>query len=151
MTAEAAARRERFWNLLIVAGAVGTVIGIVLHGRFQVHVRLGSARWLSAPSTFAALSAATVVVGVVGRTRDALGRLGLAAVCVGFAIAWLLLGHNRLAGPVIFDFGDDHGVHITDFLAFVPLAAAAWFVRSVFRTRSTRRAASSAAVTAADR
>lgn len=86
----------------------------------------------------ALLAAFAIVLALVGRRREVVGLLGLAGVALGLAAFWLLLGHHRWAGPVIIDFGDDHGVHIGDLAAFVPMAAAGaltWIAALRSRTR----------------
>ena len=123
---------------MVLAGIV-LVTSLDLRGHFHAHVRLSHTRWVSAPSAMAALAVLAVVATLVGRRREIVGLLGLAAVSVGLAAFWLLLGHHQWAGPVIVDLGDDHGIHIGDFLALVPLAAAGvltWL--AIIRARTPR-------------
>jgi hypothetical protein len=53
----------------------------------------------------------------LSRYRDA--AVIIAAIAV--AAAWVLIDHP-LEGPVVLTLSDDHGVHLTDVLALVPLA-----------------------------
>ncbi|HOT79508.1 MAG TPA: hypothetical protein PKY13_05945 [Microthrixaceae bacterium] len=128
------------WDALVVAAGVVLVTSPGLRGQFHAHVRLTPTRWLSAPSAMATLALVALVVTLVGRRREILGLLGLAAVSLGLAAFWLLLGHHQWAGPVLVDLGDDHGIHLGDFLALVPVAAAGALVwTAAIRFRTTRR------------
>jgi len=113
------------WNALAVVGVVVLVTSLDLRGQFHAQVRLSSGRWLSAPSAMTLLAVAAIAAALVGRRREVAGLVGLAGVSAGLAAFWLLLGHHRWAGPVLVDLGDDHGVHLGDFLALVPLGLAA--------------------------
>lgn len=126
--------RVRAWDAIAVAGVVLLLTGFDLRGRFHTHVRLTENRWLSAPSTLILIAAVIVAAALVGRRRQFLGQLGLAAAAVGTAAAWLLLGHHKWAGPVLADFGDDHGLHLGDFLALVPLGLAATLTAAAWRS-----------------
>lgn len=48
----------------------------------------------------------------------------IAAIAV--AAAWVLVDH-ALEGPVVLTLSDEHGVHVTDALAIIPLAWAWWY------------------------
>ena len=139
-----AERPRRFavgiWDALIVVAGVVLVTSIQLRGHFHAHVRLTPTRWLSAPSAMAALALVALVVTLVGRRREVLGLLGLAAVSLGLSAFWLLLGHHQWAGPVLVDLGDDHGIHLGDFLALVPVGVAGALVSTAaLRFRTARR------------
>lgn len=43
--------------------------------------------------------------------------------CFALAAGWLLLGAHPLAGPVVLDLSENHGIHLTDPLAAVPFVA----------------------------
>jgi hypothetical protein len=55
----------------------------------------------------------------LSRYRDVV--VVIAAIAV--AAAWVLIDHP-LEGPVVLTLSDDHGVHLTDVLALVPLVRA---------------------------
>lgn len=123
----------------MVLAVVVLITALDLRGQFHAHVRLSHTRWLSAPSAMAALAVVAIVVTLVGRRREILGLLGLAGVSLGLAAFWLLLGHHQWAGPVLVDLGDDHGIHLGDFLALVPIAAAGALVwTAAIRSRTSR-------------
>jgi hypothetical protein len=65
------------------------------------------------------------------------GLFALAVVLVGVAAFWPSVQENQFSGPVLFTFGDSHGLHRNDLLAIVPLGLAiAAFVAAVDRLRS---------------
>lgn len=126
------------WNALVVLSAVVLVTALNLRGQFHARVRLSDTRWVAAPTAMAGLALLAVVVALLGRRREIIGLLGLAAVSLGLAAFWLLLGHHRWAGPVLVDLGDDHGVHLGDFLVVLPLAASGAFTwLALMRSRAT--------------
>ncbi len=60
-----------------------------------------------------------------------IGKVAVVVVALGIAAAWVLVPHP-LEGPVLVSLSDDHGIHLTDPLAFIPLV---WAWRTVRRRR----------------
>ena len=56
-------------------------------------------------------------------------QLAVVVVAVGIAAAWVLVDHP-LEGPVLVSLSSDHGIHLTDPLALIPLV---WAWRTVRR------------------
>lgn len=119
----------RAWDAAIVLSGVVLLSALDARGHVHAHVRLTETRWLSAPSSLALLAAAAVVAGLVGRRSEVAGFLGLAGVSFALGASWLLLGDHRFAGPVILGLSREHGVHIGDLLAAVPVLLGVALVR----------------------
>jgi len=59
-------------------------------------------------------------------------QVAVVVVAVALAAAWVLVDHP-LEGPVVMSLSSDHGIHLTDPLAIIPLV---WAWRTVARGRA---------------
>ena len=106
---------------------------------FTAEVRLGNDRTMLATTALAGRALLAALSALVARHSEPFGMIGIAMACVATSGFWLALGRHRFAGPVILTVGREHGIHIGDPLAVLPVIAGGWFVVRAFRLWGSRR------------
>lgn len=101
-------------SLAAVAGA------LAVHPHVDVAVRLSTQRHLPATTALVLLGVAGLATAAVGLRWRRLALLGVAALSLGLAVAWLGLTPHRFSGPVVAPLSSQHGLHLTDAIALVP-------------------------------
>lgn len=129
------------WTAIAIVSATAVVGSLAAGLHFTAEVRLGSDRTVLATTALAVLGALAAMSALVARRIEPLGLVGIAIVCVGTAGFWLSLGRHRFAGPVIMTIGREHGIHIGDPLALLPVIAGGWVLVLAIRVRKRERAA----------
>jgi len=90
----------------------------------DVAVRLNDHRHIPATTVLAGLGLVALGLAGVGLRFRRLALVGLAAVSMGLALAWLGLTPHRFSGPVVANLTVQHGLHAADALAVAPTLAA---------------------------
>lgn len=114
----------RGWFALAAASAVASFVALVASVHYTPVVRLPGVR-IQATLVIAAIAATACVASLLGARRPSLGFAGWSLVSASCAVFWLAIGKHSFSGPVVLELGRDHGIHLTDGLALVPLAGAA--------------------------
>ncbi|MFN8051381.1 MAG: hypothetical protein U0Q22_08100 [Acidimicrobiales bacterium] len=126
------------WTAVAAGAAVVFVAAWLARGHIHAHVRFSHTEWVSAPSGIAVLAFGALVAALIGRRHAVLGLVGLALASIGLGVLWLLLGDHRFAGPVLISLSRDHGIHLGDALALLPLGAGACLLAGAGRLWAER-------------
>ncbi len=86
----------------------------------DVAVRLNERRLVPATTVLAGLGLVALVSAGAGLWSRRLALVGVAAVSLALAGAWLGLTPHRFSGPVVANLTMEHGLHVTDALAVAP-------------------------------
>lgn len=117
--------KRRIWAFVAGFSAVAAVVALIAGLHFTAEVRLGNDRTVQATSVLAGLGAFTALAALAARRNEAIGLLGIAMASVASGAFWLMLGRHRFAGPVIMTVASEHGIHVGDPLALIPVAIGA--------------------------
>lgn len=131
-----AARRR--WSSLAALFAAITGAALLAGLHYTADLRLTGGRTILATTGLAMLAGFASLAALAGRVSRPLALAGLSIASVGAAAYWLLLGPNKFAGPVLFTFAHERGIHLTDPLAIVPLAIGVYLARSAWVAQRTR-------------
>lgn len=111
-------------------------VALVARPHVDVAVRLSEGRHVPATTVLAGIALVALASAGVGLWSRRLALVGVAAVSLALAVAWLGLTPHRFSGPVVAVLTMEHGLHVTDALAVGPtLVGLAALVQATRRSR----------------
>ena len=107
--------------MLATVSLSAVACAVIARPHVDAAVRLSEQRHLPATTVLAGLGLVALASAGIGLWSRRLALLGLAVVSLGLAAAWLGLTPHRFSGPVVANLSMEHGLHVTDALAVVPI------------------------------